>query len=155
MGTMYCMCGLPGSGKTHFAKDFIKANKNVLYFSPDEYYEKINGDSRDRSNTFQIWHTMFQDIHDAAVSDKDVLIDSDNLTFAQRMQWVEWFPEFSNRILFYLELPFGECYLNVLNRTRTIPLKTMEEKAQKWENPSLGRDRENWDNIYRITSKEI
>ena len=150
MGTIYCMCGLPGSGKTHFAKDFAVAN-GLKYFSPDDYHEKINGDACDRSHIFEVWHTMFKDIHDAAVAGENVMIDSDNLTFTQRMQWVEWFPEFKHRVLFYFDRSFAKCQTMMFNRTRIVPIEAMEAKAAKWENPSIGRDRDYWNQIYCLS----
>ena len=37
--------------------------------------------------------------HIAEKNFNNVLIDSDNLTYAQRNQWIEWFPYFDEHIL--------------------------------------------------------
>ena len=72
---MICLSGLPGSGKTTWAKEFLKKHPEYHYFSPDIYYERINGDDRIRDNTFKVWMTMFQEIHEAEQAGYDVLID--------------------------------------------------------------------------------
>ena len=44
MSIMVCLAGLPGVGKTTWAQEFLKKHPDFLYFSPDLYYERINGD---------------------------------------------------------------------------------------------------------------
>ena len=84
MSQLICLAGMPGSGKTTWAREFMEMNPDFLYISPDVYYKRINGDDRDRSHPFEIWMAMFRDIHIAETNGRDVLIDSDNLTYAQR-----------------------------------------------------------------------
>lgn len=150
MGVLYCLAGLPGSGKTTFAIDFIKKHPGIKYFSPDQYYEKINGDECDRRNTFKVWHTMFGDIHQAEQNGEDVLIDSDNITFAQRMQWIDWFPDFEAHHLMFLERPFEDCLARVNSRRRTIPEDIMKKKLGAWQSPIDFGDAEFWDSVTYI-----
>lgn len=118
MGKMICLCGLPGSGKTHYSMEFINNNPSWHYFSPEKYYELINGDECDRRNTFEVWHNMFKDIHESAVKGYNVIIDCDNLTYAQRTQWIEWFPEFKYKQLIVIDKPFKICIKRVNERKR-------------------------------------
>ena len=151
MSKMICLAGLPGSGKTTWAKEYLKHYPDILYFSPDAYYERINGDDCDRSNSFEVWMAMFRDIHTAELAGRDVLIDSDNLTYAQRNQWVEWFPGFDQRVLFYFEELFEDCVKRMKQRRRQVPIEVMKEKAKKWQNPCFtANDWAEWDNIRRI-----
>lgn len=151
MGKMICLAGLPGSGKTTWAKEYLKHYPDILYFSPDVYYERINGDDCDRSNTFEAWMAMFRDIHTAELAGRDVLIDSDNLTYAQRNQWVEWFPGFNQRELFYFEELFEDCVKRMKQRRRKVPIEVMKEKAKKWQNPRFtANDWAEWDVIRQI-----
>lgn len=154
MSTMVCLAGMPGSGKTTWAKEFLKRHPDYLYFSPDAYYERINGDDRKRDHAFEIWMAMFRDIHTAELNGDNVIIDSDNLTYAQRNQWVEWFPGFDARFLLYLEEEFYICMKRVSQRRRTIPELIMREKWYKWENPEEAGDAREWDWIQKIESEE-
>ena len=154
MSIMICLAGLPGVGKTTWATEFLKKHPDFLYFSPDSYYERINGDECDRSDTFEIWMAMFRDIHIAEKNGYNVLIDSDNLTYAQRNQWIEWFPGFDTRFLLYLEEDFNTCMERVSQRRRTIPELTMREKWYKWENPEEAGDAREWDWVTKIQSGE-
>ena len=154
MSQMICLAGMPGSGKTTWAREFLKKHPNFLYFSPDSYYERINGDECDRTGTFEIWMAMFRDIHIAEKNFNNVLIDSDNLTYAQRNQWIEWFPYFDEHILLFLEEDYNTCFDRVSKRRRTIPEIIMREKMYKWENPLEAGDCAEWDRVYQISSDE-
>ena len=154
MSTMICLSGMPGSGKTTWDAEFLKKHPDFLYFSPDSYYERINGDECDRTDTFEIWMAMFRDIHIAEKNFNNVLIDSDNLTYAQRNQWIEWFPYFDEHILLFLEEDCNTCFDRVSKRRRTIPEIIMREKMYKWENPLEAGDCAEWDRVYQISSDE-
>lgn len=154
MSQLICLAGIPGSGKTTWALEFLKMNPDFLYFSPDVYYERINGDDTIRDHTFEIWMSMFRDIHTAELAGRNVLIDSDNLTYAQRNQWIEWFPNFDIHLLLFLEEDFNVCLERVKNRRRTIPEKVMRKKLWKWENPLEAGDCVEWDKVCEIHNKE-
>ena len=148
MPNMICLAGISGVGKTTWAKNFLKNHLDYKYFNPDEYYESINGTDTIRDNTFEVWIKMFRDIHVAMKSGQNVLIDSDNLTFHQRTQWPEWFPEF-NHILVFFEAPFEVCYNQMMKRKRKLTYKGMVARWKKWQRPTLERDGEFWKYIYR------
>lgn len=154
MSKLICLAGLPGAGKTTWAQKFMETNPGFLYISPDAYYERINGDDRDRSHSFEIWMAMFRDIHIAETNGRDVLIDSDNLTYAQRNQWIEWFPDFDDHLLLFIEEDFNICMDRVSKRRRTIPEAIMREKILKWENPFEAGDCAEWDRVYQIYSNK-
>ena len=152
MSKLICLAGLPGAGKTTWAQNFIKDHPNFLYISPDCYYERINGDDLIRDHSFEIWMAMFRDVHTAELAGRDVLVDSDNLTYAQRNQWIEWFPNFDVHLLLFIEEDFNVCMDRVNKRRRTIPEVTMREKMYKWENPLEAGDCAEWDRVCQICS---
>lgn len=151
MPNMICLAGMPGVGKTTWARNFLKKNPGYRYFSPDLYYERINGDDCVRENTFEVWMAMFRDINTAMKQGKDVLIDTDNLTYHQRTQWPEWFPDFYHTLV-YFEEPFEVCVERMLQRRRKLPLSTMEAKRDRWETPTIGTDGKLWDHICKAKS---
>ena len=95
---------------------------------------------------------VFRDIHIAEINKCNVLIDSDNLTYAQRNQWIEWFPDFDDHILLFIEEDFSICMDRVSKRRRTIPEVIMREKMLKWENPFEAGDCAEWDRVCQICS---
>ena len=148
MPNMICLAGMPGVGKTTWANKFLEKHPDYRYFSPDLYYERINGDDCVRANTFEVWMAMFRDINTAMKLGCNVLIDSDNLTFHQRTQWPEWFPEFTH-ILVFFEAPFETCVAQMKQRRRQLSEDTMLVKCIKWQRPTKETDGAFWKHIYR------
>lgn len=148
MANMICLAGMPGVGKTTWARNFLKHHPDYRYFNPDMYYERINGDDCIRANTFEVWMAMFRDINTVMKQGKNVLVDTDNLTFHQRTQWIEWFPEFFH-ILVFFEAPWDVCYNQMKQRRRQLTDNTMIAKWKKWQRPTEEKDGPFWDLIYR------
>lgn len=148
MPNMICLAGMPGVGKTTWANKFLEHHPDYRYFCPDLYYERINGDDTIRASTFEVWMAMFRDINTAMEQGKNVLVDTDNLTYHQRTQWIEWFPDFQH-ILVFFEAPFGVCLSQMKQRRRKLPDSVMLTKWQKWERPTQELDGKFWDHIYR------
>lgn len=145
---MICLAGMPGVGKTTWAMNFLKNHLDYVYFNPDQYYAELNGDDTNRANTFEVWMAMFRDINTAMKMGHNVLIDSDNLTFHQRMQWIEWFPDFEH-ILVFFEEPYLVCEKRMLQRRRKLPYSVMISKWERWERPSAETDGRYWKHIYK------
>ena len=138
---MICLCGISGSGKTTWAKKFMTEHPDWLYFNPDDYYARINGDECDRRNVFEVWHALFRDVHTAALNNKNVLIDSNNLTFHQRMQWIEWFPEFEHILIIFDDVNLPTCFERVQKRKRTVSLDKMVKQIEAFEKENALSDK--------------
>ncbi len=143
LSIMICLCGCPGSGKTTWAKKFIASHPDFIYFSPDEYYEIINGDERIRDNKELVWEVMCKDIKQAELSGRNVLIDSDNSTVENRQYWIDRFPFFEKK-LYYLIQPFDVCLDRVRHRRRTIPEDFLKKRYSQFVKPSKETD-PNWE----------
>jgi predicted kinase len=147
MANMYLMSGLSGSGKTTYSKKFAEEN-NILRLGVDEFYEKINGDECRHYNKFEVWVEFFKAIHDAEMNGVDCIIDTNALTWHQRMQFVEWFPTFKKHIIF-IDAKRELCKNNNRSRRRQIPDDVMDKMASNLEVPVPGIDT-NWDSIIHI-----
>lgn len=126
MAEFYLVCGMPGSGKTTFAKEFCKRN-GYHYFSPDEYYKKINGDEKNRANKFKVWHTMFDDLNTAMENGYNCVVDTAAVTDYQRVEFLNWFPEFNHHLI-YIDADWYRIVWNNAARERFVP----EEKLEKY-----------------------
>ena len=135
MAKLYLVCGLSGSGKTKFSIELAK-ELNILRVCPDEIYAIFNGTDLDRSNTFEVWQTLFLIVHTAERNNRDVIIDSDALTVQQRTQFCEWFPSF-DRHMIVVETDRETRRENNRKRTRVIPEGIMDEKEKKYERPTM------------------
>lgn len=131
---MFLVCGMPGSGKTHFVQEFAKKN-DIIYLNIDKFYEKVNGDECDRSHKFEVWIEFFKAIHEVELAGKDVVVETMALTAYNRKELTSWFPAFEHHMIYMIATGFYSCCKNVQNRTRKIDFDTMSKYFMKVEDP--------------------
>lgn len=79
---LYLLVGLPGSGKSSFAK--IRKDSGVI-ISSDEIREELFGDARIQDNSGQVFELMRKRAHDALEKGSDVYWDATNMTRKARL----------------------------------------------------------------------
>lgn len=160
MGTMYLMTGRPGAGKTEFVTEWTRETCDCMantfapvIFCPDDYYAKINGDELIHENAFEVWIAMYRDIDKAMREGRDVIIDTNSPTETMREQFIDWFPEFSEYILVYINANYKTCNENNRRRRRVIPQDKFDRLFASYRTPlddrSLGRWNQLW--VYNNT----
>lgn len=149
MANFYLICGISGGGKTTLSHHIEKMNPDLIILDVDEYYAKINGDEKIRTNTYAVWRTLFDDIHDYEIADKDVLLTTNSLTVSQRRQFVEWFPTFHRHML-WVTAPLERCLEGNRSRYRHVPDEILKRQWTEMEFPNANED--GWDSIAQITN---
>ncbi len=135
MANFYLICGMSGGGKTVLTDRIVRLNKGLVMLDVDEYYSRINGDDRDRSHMFEVWHTLFKDIHDLEMQNKDVVLTTNSLTRSQRDQFVEWFPSFDHHCIWVMAEK-ERCYEGNCGRHRVVPKDKFEAMWDRMEPPT-------------------
>lgn len=149
MPKFYLVSGISGGGKTVLSKRIMKKNPGLIFFDVDDYYRLINGDERIHTNSFEVWHKLFRDIHEREQKGEDVLLTTNALTVAQRRQLVEWFPIFEHHLIWVIS-PLEKCIEGNKNRFRNIPEELLIKHWHKMEFPNPNED--GWDSITHITN---
>lgn len=150
MSNFYLICGISGGGKTTLSRRILPLNPQItVALDVDEYYAEINGDERDRSNTFQVWHTLYNDIHNYEINGKNVLLTTNSLTVSRRRQFIEWFPTFKHHMLWVIA-PFERCVEGNRQRYRNVPENILFKQWQSMEFPNAHE--EGWKTITHITN---
>lgn len=155
MQRVILVCGVPGSGKTTFAKTLADGT-DYVHLDIDDFYAKINGDSKDRSNKFEVWQEFFRQIHLNQQAGNSVIVDTMALTAYDRREFVEWFPEFDEHVLVFIDAPCDVCIKNVSKRARTIPEDVIRKYYNRVEIPTPSTDSK-WDRtlIYRNDGERV
>lgn len=135
MPKMYVMTGMSGSGKTTFAKVFAE-DHGLLYLNPDVFYAAFNGSETVHEHEFEVWIALFQAIHAAEMSGRDVIIDTNAPTTIDRVQFINWFPSYEPHLI-CIAAPLELCLRNNHNRTRQIPDDQMH---RMWERQTVPLD---------------
>ena len=149
MADFYLVCGISGGGKTTLSNRIRAMNEGIHMLDVDEYYARINGDERIRKNTFEVWHTLYKDIHDYEMAGKNVLLTANSLTVSQRCQFLEWFPSFKHHML-WVTAPWERCIEGNKNRYRNVPDDALKKQWQDMEFPNASE--KGWDSIAQITN---
>ena len=147
---MYLMCGISGSGKTTFSQNLQKIT-GITRLGIDDFYKKINGDECKHNNTFNVWIEFFKAINEISLQKKDCIIDTNALTWHQRMQFIEWFPNFNHHIIF-IDASFELQKQNNSARNRKVPDFAMEKMAKNLQKPTAELDKD-WNTITYIENK--
>ena len=135
MAKMYLMCGCSGAGKTTFAKQFAEEH-NIKYLGIDDFYALVNGDECIHTNTFDVWIEFYKSIHEAEISNLDVIIDTNAITKSHREQFIEWFPTFEHHLI-YIQASYELRKKNNKSRRRQVPDDVMEKMHVKLQTPLL------------------
>ena len=145
--SLIVMCGLPGSGKTTFAKRFA-AVSGFQYIGVDDFYRLMNGDETRHVNKFEVWMTLFRAIHMAEQDGRNAILDTNAPTIVDRSQLLDWFPGF-DATLIYIEADSRRCLQNNSMRRRVIPQEEMERFFKGFQPPSNTEDRR-WKAVWHI-----
>lgn len=150
MGNFYLVCGISGGGKTFLSHYIHNLNPSITeVLDVDEYYARINGDERIRANAFQVWHTLYQDLHDFEIEGKDVILTTNSLTASQRQQFIEWFPSYTHHCIWVIA-PWERCVKGNFSRKRQIPLEVLREQWEQMEFPNASE--KGWETITQVTN---
>lgn len=149
MAKFYLICGISGGGKTFLAERIIEKNPGLKLFDPDDYYKKINGDECIHENFFDVWITLYKDIHEAELAGKDILINTNALTVAQRNQFIEWFPTFEHHMIWVIS-PKEKCIEGNMSRRRHVPMGKLLAQWERMEFPNASE--KGWDSITHLTN---
>lgn len=148
MLTVYVLAGIPGAGKTHWAKEFIKKYPRTFYISTDDLRKELTGEEQcvdpgenemiheaaalKLKNFAYLWakHQMRFDgvIFDATNCETD---EWERLKDALRTHPVKW-------VLIWFNVTPEEAMVNQATRERKVPLEIVEMKWQKLMKTSFG-----------------
>ena len=149
MANFYLVCGISGGGKTVLTDRIVKKNPHLKVYDVDKYYEKINGDECDRSNWFDVWITLYQDLHKSELANEDIILTTNSLTESQRRQFIEWFPTFDHHIL-WVTAPKERCIEGNNSRRRHVPIDKLMAQWERMKFPNASE--KGWDTITQITN---
>ena len=140
MKTLILLSGIPGSGKSTWAKNYLNEHPNTKIVSSDGIRVRLFGHRQAFNDERLVWRTYLEDIHAYAEEGDDVTViaDSTNLTNHYRRYYFRETPEFDRHILVVFEAPFELCELRNKQREsgKIVPDEGMRKLEEEWEDPS-------------------
>lgn len=88
MKTMYIMCGLPGSGKSTYARKMVEKNRSTIIINKDAIRTMINGVYRFENDREPIVKEIVHSIIKGLNLQVDIIIDETNIKQEKRQNLV-------------------------------------------------------------------
>ena len=153
MATFVMEVGLPGSGKTYFAKIVEESEKNLWHLSSDEIRKDLWGDANYQKNPKQVFKMMNEMTLAALKVGIDVIYDATNLEAKYRKQILNEVKKIEGieTICLVFNVPLDLCIRRAAERDRVVPEAVIRRMHSKIERPQY---EEGWDYICTVTPKE-
>lgn len=116
------MIGLPGSGKSSFADEYIKNHKNTVKHSSDELRKELYGDISDQSHNIEVFTELHRRIKTDLRNGKNVIYDATNVTKKSRISFLQSLNNIEcSKEAVLLMTSIEKCIENNNNRERSVP----------------------------------
>ena len=146
MSILYIMVGVPGAGKTHWAKNFIKTHPEVQYVSRDEIRFSLLEDGDDYfSKERHVFDIFSNQITSFLREGQSVIADATHISIASRAKLVsslmnrglKW-KDFSIEIIF-INTTLDQCARNNALRTgkEYVPKSVLKRMWYQLEPPTV------------------
>lgn len=138
--TLYIMVGLPGSGKTTFAKKFIE-DKNINYLSSDELRAMFGTSQEDQSVTPKVFSYIKSMVDEYLKNKANVLVDATNVNKKERSDYIKTAKKYNAKVVVYV-FKMDRAGLIDRNKTRgqqggrVVPDFVIDKMLNKYEEPS-------------------
>ena len=134
--------GLPGSGKSYWANEYIKTCPNSVVVSSDAIREELWGDANDQQNPLEVFETMFRRSVAALKEGKDVVYDATNLVAKTRKATLARVREATKGTYVYAVAVFvacsiSECKRRQTERDRQVPDEVIDRMVQAGVEPPV------------------
>jgi hypothetical protein len=142
---IYLLCGLPGSGKTFWAKNFVKSQgENAECISHDEEFFKKYGKEdigKKHDEYSEILKTkLLEKIKESILAGKDVILDYGFWKKSDREEYKNKFNDVADVKIIHFDVPKEIRYDRVLARDKTnnydLNLEALEIFERKFEIPN-------------------
>lgn len=161
MQRIYVLSGMPGIGKSTWAKNFQKTRANIDYVSRDEVrFSLVSEDEPYFSKEKQVFKTFINLINTSIAAGHDVIVDATHLNKASRRKLLRHLKYDKEKILIYLIIfPFDINLAKKRNLLRKgtrayVPENVLEEMANAIDSPFLDEDEE-FDILWYLEKEEI
>lgn len=135
------MVGLPGSGKTTYAKDFIK-DKQVEYLSSDSLRAVYGKDETDQSCTSRVFSHIKTKVDEYLRDNKNVLVDATSVNRKERSDYINTAKKYGSKVVAVVfKMDRNGLIARNIQRGkeggREVPTFVIDKMLNKFEEPDL------------------
>jgi predicted kinase len=139
--TLYIAVGLPGSGKSTYAKEFIKG-KDIEYLSSDSLRAVFGKNESDQSVTPKVFNHIKRKVDEFLKDGKNVLVDATSVNRKERSDYINTAKKYGAKVV---ALVFKMDRQGLIDRNkkrgeqggRVVPDWVIDKMLNKYEEPSF------------------
>ena len=148
MQNFFMMVGLPGSGKSTFARNVLSASPGAVVHSSDEIRRELLGDKNDQTQQALVFSTLHERVFSDLRAGKNVVYDATNINYKQRKQFVDRVQALRIRDLqitcVFMAVSYERCLQQNHECERSVPDSVITRMYHKFDVPMY---LEGWDDI--------
>ncbi len=127
------LCGIPGSGKTTYAKNYTERNFNSIHLSSDVIRRELYGDESIQGNPGDVFSLMQKRAIEALNNGYDVLYDATNITRKDRSGIIGVCPKFARIECHIIWAPIEICIERDSARERTVGKDVIDRMLKRFQ----------------------
>lgn len=152
MAIFTMLIGLSGSGKSTYAKEYIKTRSGTVVISSDDIRQELWGDANDQQNPSQVFDEMFIRTVAAMKKGMNVIYDATNLVAKTRKATLTRLRQTLNQdfiaVADVIVCSLSECKRRQGERDRKVPDEVIDRMVRQFQTPWYN---EGWDTINIIS----
>ena len=162
------LCGLPGAGKSTYAKQYVKTHPNTKVLSSDGIRNELYGDESIQGDPAEVFGLMKSRAVEYLNQGSDVIYDATGMMRMHRGEILACAPAFAVKKCVILWASIEECVKRDSKRNRKVGKEIIDMLVKTFEIPTCeegfaeiqvivpeGFDREAYEKHYVQTEKEI
>lgn len=134
MPKLIILCGIPGSGKTTYAKEYIKHHGGV-HLSSDLIRKELYGHESTQGNPNEVFALMQSRAIEALNNGTTVVYDATNITRKDRSNIIAACPKFVRIEAHVIWAPIEKCIEQDAARNRTVGTAVIDKMLKRFQPP--------------------
>lgn len=133
--TLVLLVGIPGSGKTTYAKNYIEQTPNIIHLSSDAIRKELYGDENIQGNPADVFSLMQTRAVEALNEGQNVIYDATNITRKDRQGIISVCPKFARIEAHIIWAPIETCIERDAKRERTVGKEVIDKMLKRFQTP--------------------
>lgn len=129
------LVGIPGSGKTHYAKQYVEQHSNTIHLSSDEIRAELWGDPSIQGNPNDVFSLMQKRAIEALNNWQNVVYDATNVTRKDRAPIINACPKFTKIECHIIWAPIETCIERDVARERSVGKEVIDRMLKRFQAP--------------------
>ena len=136
MNVLIVLCGLPGSGKSTYAKHITECGAFECV-STDQIRKELYGNESIQGNGQKVFETAFKELYVLGICGINAVFDATNITSKSRKQVVKKLRDYYDLIICkYIDTPLDVCLHRNSQRERVVPKEVILRMYNNFTTPS-------------------